>query len=129
MHKEIIISIIIIFVIILGNIVTQNHTRQNTDEITTELLSLKENLTQENPSKNQTSEKISEINNKWEEMYHTLAYYIEHDELEKVQTELTSLKANIEVEEYKQAVPDLEKCIFILHHIKEKEALNVRNIF
>lgn len=129
MYKELIISIIIILGILGGNVITQNHTKNSTNEINNDLILLKEKLKQESPSKDITILEIEKIYSKWEEMYHVLAYYIEHDELEKVNTELVSLKANIEVGQYDEAMPDLEKCIFILNHIKEKEALKIRNIF
>ena len=65
----------------------------------------------------------------WREIYNKLAYFIEHDELEKVETELTSLESYIKTEEYKHGVPELEKGIFILNHIKEKFKLDIKNIF
>ena len=51
------------------------------------------------------------------------------DELEKVETELTSLSAYIDIEEYDHGVPELEKGIFILNHIKEKFKFDIKNIF
>ena len=55
--------------------------------------------------------------------------YIEHDELEKVETELTGLRAYIEKEEYYEALPEIDKSAYILEHIKDKSALNLKNIF
>ena len=69
------------------------------------------------------------INKKWNERYDKMAYYIEHAELEKVDTELTALKANILIEEYKEGIPELEKCIFTLSNIKEKSEIKIKNIF
>ena len=69
------------------------------------------------------------IQNKWNEYQEKLAYYIEHDELEKVTTELTKLKADVETENYEFAIENLDNCIFILEHIKDKSALKIVNIF
>ena len=65
----------------------------------------------------------------WREKYEKLAFFIEHDELEKVETELTELTAYIKIEEYEEAINPLETSIFILNHIKEKFRLNMKNIF
>ena len=62
-------------------------------------------------------------------MYKKLAYYIEHDELEKIELYLTALKSNIETKEYNQAVVEVDSCIFILKHIEEKYSFNLQNIF
>lgn len=52
-----------------------------------------------------------------------------HDELEKVSTELAKLKADVKTENYDFAVENLDNCIFILEHIKDKSALKIVNIF
>jgi len=31
--------------------------------------------------------------------------------------------------DYEEGMPDLNRCIFILNHIKEKSALQIKNIF
>ena len=58
-----------------------------------------------------------------------LAYYIEHDELEKVETQIYAIKGFCEVEKYDEILPEAEKCSFILKHIEEKTKLSVKNIF
>ena len=58
-----------------------------------------------------------------------MAYYIEHDELEKVRTNLTELKSHTETEEYEEAINDLDKSVFVLEHIEEKSEFNLKNIF
>lgn len=129
MRKEWLICIIVIFLVAITNIITQNYTNQSIETMDLELENLKEKLIQEQVEQKEVQNEIQGIMEHWKQRYDTLAYYIEHDELEKVQTELTSLKANIEVEQYEESVPDLEKSIFILNHIKEKFKLNIKNIF
>lgn len=129
MRKEWIICIIVIFLIIIANIITQNYTNKSVETMDLKLENLKEKLIQEEIKQEEVKSEMEEVMKHWEKRYETLAYYIEHDELEKVQTELTSLQANIEVEQYEESVPDLERSIFILEHIKEKFKLNIKNIF
>lgn len=73
--------------------------------------------------------KIVEIENEWNEYQEKLAYYIEHDELEKVETQIFTMKGFSEIKKYDEIIPELEKCIFILEHIQDKTKLNVKNIF
>lgn len=129
MRKEWIICIIVILLVVLANIMTQNYTKKSVEFIDAELETLKEALGKQEVEKEKVEQKMEEIMNEWRERYEKLAFFIEHDELEKVETELTSLKAHIHVEQYEEGVPELEKSIFILNHIKEKFRLNVKNIF
>lgn len=129
MYKEWIICFIVIFSVITVDIITQNYTDKSVQVIGDNLEILKEELKKEEVDKQELEENIGKIINVWKEKYEKLAYFIEHDELEKVETELTSLKAHIDVEEYEDGVPELEKSIFILNHIKDKFKLDIKNIF
>ena len=129
MKKELIICSCIVIAIIIGHIITQGYTKVVVFYMNEELKNLKEELLQEEVDTEKIAGQITKIREQWAEKYQKLAYFIEHDELEKVETELTSLQANIEIEEYKQGIPDLQKCIFILNHIKDKSSLQIKNIF
>lgn len=131
MTKELIISIIIVIFIFVGNAVTENYTKESIEETKQSLLDLREEImkSEEEIDINITIKKINNIHEQWDSRYEKLAYYIEHDELEKVKTELTGLRGYIEKEEYSEAVPELDKGIYILEHIKDKTALNLKNIF
>ena len=131
MTKELIISIIIVVLIFVGNAVTENFTRESVDETKQSLSALREEIikNEDEVDVNITKEKIDDIHEQWDSRYEKLAYYIEHDELEKVKTELTGLRGYIEKEEYSEAVPELDKSVYILEHIKDKTALNLKNIF
>lgn len=129
MKKELIICSAIVIAIILGNILTQGYTKEVVLYMGEELENLKEDLLQEEVDTEKVTGKITNIREEWEKRYQKLAYFIEHDELEKVETELSSLQANIETKEYKQGIPDLQKCIFILDHIKDKSSMQIKNIF
>lgn len=129
MRKEWIICIIVIFLVAITNIITQNYTNKSVETMDQKLESLKGKLTEEEIEHQEIEEEMQNVMQHWKKRYETLAYYIEHDELEKVETELTSLQANIQMEQYEEGVPDLEKSIFILNHIKEKFKLNIKNIF
>ena len=134
MKKEIIICIIVVIAIVLGNVITQNYTNESVKILSDELDELKINLNnklekKEEKPKEELSKKIEKITNDWELRHDKLAYYIEHNELEKVEDNLTSLNSLISTEEYAEAIKELDKSIFILKHIEEKYAFNLENIF
>ena len=126
MYKETIIIIIIIILIILGDIITQKYTEKTVSEISIGLYELKDYISQNKEGKNK---KIENIEEKWDKKSETLAYYIEHDELEKVNTEIAKIKADIETNNEKIAIENLERCIFVLEHIKDKNLIKIVNIF
>lgn len=128
MYREIVIVVIILITIFLGNYLTQANTVKSVTIMSEELRSLKEILLQEK-EKQDLEKQMEQIMEKWDKLDHSLAFYIEHNELEKVETELTNLRANIEVEEYKEGIAGLERGIYLLTHIKEKQAFNLVNIF
>lgn len=131
MKKELIICIIIVFLIIIGNIITQNYTKECVAQMNEKLDILKEaSLNAELETENsEVSKQVREIENKWNEYQEKLAYYIEHDELEKVESQIYTMKGFNEIEKYDEIIPELEKCVFILEHIQDKTKINIKNIF
>ena len=96
-------------------------------ELIDEFGKLKQSLI--NASKEDSEIEVNEIKQKWDKAHDKLAYYIEHDELEKVETNLTSCKSLAETENYDLAISELEKTVFVLNHITDKYAFNLENIF
>ena len=133
MWKEGIICIAIVGSILFGNVITQNYTQESIGELTNQLEELKEELQQLNEQENNNDEKATEnmkkIKQNWDSRHYKLAYYIEHDELEKVETDLTGVNSFIETNEYAEAISEVDKGIFVLKHIEEKYRFNLENIF
>ena len=127
MHKELVICIILVVLIIIGDIVTQNYTKNTVNYITNELELLKQGLSEK--SKEQADDEINKIGEEWKDAHDKLAYYIEHDELEKVETNFTACKSLASNGEYSQAISELEKTIYVLDHITDKYSFNLVNIF
>lgn len=129
MLKEMLISVVIVICIIIGNEYTQNYTNDSIEETSNSLKQLRQEVIKDDINYDLINEQINMINNKWDIRHNRLAYYIEHDELEKVKTELTSLKGSIQKEEDSEALQQIDKSIYILEHIRDKNAFNLRNIF
>lgn len=126
MLKEIVISITIIISIIVLDFVTQNYTKETVTQTSVRLSELKEKL------KNNTEDIENSLENifrNWEERRKKLAYFIEHDELEKVETNLTNIRSYVEENEINMAISSIDEAEFILGHIKEKNAFELENIF
>lgn len=131
MIKELIISISIVVVIFMGNAFTEKYTKKSVDETSKNLQKLREEImkNEKEVDVDYAKKKIYEIHEIWDRKNEKLAYYIEHDELEKVETELTALIGYIEKNKYADAVTEVDKSIYILEHIKDKNAFNLKNIF
>lgn len=129
MLKETIICIIIIIAIIFGNSMTQDYTKESVSELTSGLMTLREKMIGQEVDNEKTKNGIEEVYQKWKERHDELAYFIEHDELEKVETELIAIKSYIETQDYEESISELDKSVFILKHIEDKYAFNLQNVF
>lgn len=133
MFKEFFICIIIILLILIGNGITQGYCENSIESINQKLDSFEETIISREEVSEEDKQKIKqqeeEIYSDWEEMFSKLAYYIEHEELEKFSKNLENLKTYIKLEEYNNAVKEINEGIFILNHIEDKYSFNLQNIF
>ena len=106
---------------------TQNYTKKSVSMVTEQFSNLETFILEDNKEKIQNC--VNNIDNNWEEIHDKLAYYIEHDELEKVDTAIVTMKSYIETKDYSSAIAELEEGKFVLEHIQEKNAFNLQNIF
>ena len=127
MYKEVIICLVVIITIVLLNLFLQDYTKNSVSFIIGELRDLKKDIMKEDIEK--TKDKMQEIKDEWHENYKVLAIFIEHDELEKVETDLSALEGFIEVEDYKTGINELNKSIFVLEHIADKYDFSIVNVF
>ena len=94
MHKEIIITVIIVILIIVLNVITQDYTQDTAEIMQSKLEEIKVDLEAGKEIKD-IEEKLKKTIEEWNNRKNILAYYLEHDEIEKIETELTALNANI----------------------------------
>ena len=127
MVKEIIICIVIVVVIVFGNVITQNYTKQSVMDLSEELSNLREKIINQDTEK--LKQEMEKVDDKWKEKHEKLAYYIEHNELEKIETEITTIKSNIETAQYEHSVESIDKSMFLLKHVEDRYAFNLENIF
>ena len=125
MKKELIICLVIICSIVIGDIWLQNYTSKTLDTISTNLEELKKTLDDNKFSK----EKVIQVNNEWDKKFNILTCFLEHDELEKVKNQLVAITAGIDVEDTEYVYEEINKAVYILEHIKDKNSLKLDNVF
>ena len=127
MYKEIVIILTIIVLIVGLDILTNNYTTKSVAIMSEELNVLRKAILE--GRKEDSQNKMSHIKEIWQQKKEVLAYYLEHDELEKVETQLIGLAANINMGEQKESIVQLDTAIFILEHIEKKEKFDISSIF
>lgn len=129
MYKEIIVCILVVILIISMDLLSNNYTKKVFFSINESLGNLRNEMLKEDKDVNKINDEITKVEQEWNSKLNLLSCYIEHNELEKVARQLTLIKGNIDVEEYNQAVPQLDDCVYVINHIKDKESLLLRNLF
>lgn len=132
MVKEFIICVIILILIFVGNGITQGYSRDSIEDINGKLTELEQIIDKENQEKidqEEVNKREEEIDKQWDEMFSKLAYYIEHEELEKVAKNLENMKTYLKLKEYDNAIKEIREGIYILQHIEDKYSFNLQNIF
>lgn len=150
MKKEEIATLVIIGIILIIDLITLFYTKKccakisddltNLENMTVESIKAENNDNSENNGSNsegdeskkieskELKQKTEDIYKEWLGMNDTLTFYIEHDELEKVNVQLERIIANFNVDSTEDAVPEIKEAIYILRHIEKKQRLTLRNI-
>ena len=129
MYKELIISAVIVISIFVLDYITQKYTDDAINDAIQDLTTIKQALQEDNVNEEKVVRDAGENYEKWLNYHKTLAFYIEHNELEKVETNYVSGNSFIENAKYEDALSELEKTIFVLQHINDKYSVNLENIF
>lgn len=132
MQKEIFIVIIIIIAIVSIDVITNNYTKKNFGRIDEKLEEIKKiglSLINEEDKGDELKNKLGELEKDWHNINSKTAFFLEHDELEKINSSMIKFKSYFELEEYTEAIPELENCKFILKHLQDKEAIDLINLF
>ena len=127
--KEISIIIVIIILVFIVNSISQSYTNQTVTEITTSLEELSSKIQNNEIGKEEKIGESKKIRENWKEKKEKLSYYIEHDELEKVETNLTEIIGYLENNNFEMAGVNIDVAIFILEHIQDKYEMSLENIF
>ena len=132
MKKEIIISIIVIAVVIIADITTSKITDSKIIDMNNKLSKMKETIdvnTQDTENNSEILNQARDIKNTWEEYNNILSYYVEHEELEKVGTEINCLYNYAKCNDQKESLDSITRLEFILEHISQKHDFTLNNFF
>ena len=147
MKREIIMVSAIVALVVAGHIFTQKYTQNFFEKIETNLHELQEQvlvISKNNSEKNNNQsnienktelnennlkEKIKEIRTMWNNKYNKLAYFTEHDELEKIGAQIAIISGYFEGREYENSLAEIDRTIFLLKHIRDKDNFSLVNIF
>lgn len=129
MYKELIISAVIVISIFALDYITQKYTDNVINDAIKDLTTIKQAMKQEPVKNERVLKQASDNYEKWLNYHKRLAFYIEHNELEKVETNYVAGNSFIENAKYEDAMSEIEKTIFVLQHINEKYSINLENIF
>ena len=119
MKKQLFIIIGIIVLIVILHAVTQVYTNNYFDSLKEDLQKVENKILEKNYSQEELKNDMKDLNERLRKKYDLFAIYVEHDELEKIQTQLISIEADIKVENYDRAVDEIEK----------KDSFKIINIF
>lgn len=126
MYKELVISVIVVILVIVINFTMEKLIDERLNHVIHLLADMRTAIKEEDYDK--ANEKSKEIDSYWKGSQNFLSCYIEHDELEKVETEFTSLKACLEIQE-EDCLEYIDRMSFIVEHIEKKDDFVLENIF
>ena len=127
MKKEIIFSLIILIFIIILDIILTKEIDNKIDAISNDSEILEEKIKDENTE--EIIDQYDALEKEWKKTEEAFSFYLEHDELEKVGTEMTNIKSGIDTLEWNETISNIERMKFILEHLKDKMDLKLKNIF
>lgn len=67
--------------------------------------------------------------NNWEEINKNWSMLVVHEELDLIELSLIGVKASVESGSAEDALQEIDKSLFLVGHIKEKESFKIKNIF
>lgn len=129
--REVIIIIVVLVLVTTTSILMQKYLIKSSDELGQMLEELKTEIQSADETGN--LEKVNNLSEmvleKWEEINKFWSMIIVHQELDSIELSMLGVKGFIESGSIKDSMEEIEKSIFLVGHIKEKEAFKLKNIF
>ena len=119
--------VILFFIIVFVNfieIITDNITHKSISDINKTIEELELSLESED-----AGEKVKNLCDSWKKEEDKLAFYMEHDELEKVGVLVDNIKSDIANDSMDEINEKVDEIKFLLEHVKNKQKIELKNIF
>ena len=126
--KEYVILFFIIVFVILIEFITGKITNKSLESINYYISNLEEGIN----NNDNIESKMEELSNKWYKDEIILSYYMEHNELEKISTNMNELRVNlrnISNNNYAEIKVLIDEIKYRLEYIKSKQKLGLKNVF
>ena len=123
--RDAVIIIIIIIAVIIGNVISQDVLKDYSEKLISNLEELKLSLQDKEYSK----KKANELYDLWEEAEEKWSIIITHQELDMIKTAILNVKSSIEADDVDFGYEQIDNSIFLVGHIKNKSAIEWKNIF
>lgn len=129
--REIIIITVIVIVIFAGDFLTQSYLETSVNEMQIELETLKKEAikSKENDERKTLEEQFNKTEEKWKETNDMWSVIVMHAELDKIEESLTRTKSSIFDGQLEEALEEIETAMFYINHVKEREKIELKNIF
>ena len=120
------ITIIIVFVILIEIITSIITTR------IVENLHYYIDLVEDGVDNNNVGDRMEELSSEWQKSEIKLAFFMEHNELEKINADIINLRSNVKnrnnnnYEDIKEIIDEIN---YRLEYVKNKKKLSLKNIF
>lgn len=124
--KILLITIILIAVIAL-NVLVRWYTDNSINDMETKIDELKQLLLDGNYE--ESKNKSEKIRDDWDEYENKFAYFMDHEEIEKLSVKVAAIAENATNKEYELALEDSVETKFLLEHVKDKLRLKLNNVF
>ena len=122
--KEYVIIILILLFIFSAEFITVKITNKLLDRVYKNLGELEEDI-----KTNRVDDSLEKLFKDWEKDEEILSLYMEHIEIEKISTVVRNLKINLETNNYLNVEEEVNEIKFRLDYIRNKQRLNLKNIF
>ena len=109
---------------------TKRYLQTSSNEMVEELRELERAIKMRTTYDNGTDLKglSSKVYNKWDEMRRIWSIIVLHEELDVISVSLIALQTNIRTGEYNRALEQIDRAIFLLEDLVEKERVTIRNV-
>ena len=135
MKRTLVVCIIIIIFIVMSDLLLRKYADNKFDYMMGKLTEINNSIElvgDEPQMVSNTSEGnkkiIEDLESMWEKDYTIMSCYLEHNELEKVKTQMVIIRAGMETNDVNYIYEEVNRAVYIIEHIKDKSRLKIDNI-
>ena len=131
-YRHLVAAILIVIVIIILDIILENFTNKKIEAINKNLSEI-EKIIQEDKYDDVTSKKMEDkykaMIKKWDSSQKILSCYIEHDQIEKIDSKIKIIKTQIESKSYSDAIQTISETKLLVKYMQTKQDFTLENVF